>query len=289
MTELIDREKEDTTAQIGPDLRAVLAEEDFPDETSGPVIKRKLALVIGIDAYSDEKGCPPLKTAVHDAHALSQVLADKYDYQVTTLLNEQATLDGMTSALDKKVPGSWASQVQPDDQVLFYFAGHGLALKEEDGPTGYFIPQSGHTGKPDTYLAMKAVHDALAALDCFHCLVILDCCYSGAFRWSGTRNIFSPPEPTLYWEAYQRFSNSPAWQVLTSAAYDEKALDSVAGTGFGQREADDADHSPFAQALLAALRDETEDGRKADANSDGVLIATELYLYLRDNVQITAK
>ncbi|MEM7344996.1 MAG: caspase family protein, partial [Chloroflexota bacterium] len=267
---------------------AKLDPEDFPVETT-QAPTRRLALVIGIDAYQPENGCPPLKTAVNDARVLANTLSSKYDYKVTTLLDEQANLAGISATLNKDQPDSWASQIEAGDQVLFYFAGHGLALKEEGGPAGYFIPQNGVSGQPDTFLAMRAVHDALTSLDSFHCLIILDCCYSGAFRWTSTRNIVRPPESTLYRETYERYSNSPAWQVLTSAAYDEKALDSVAGTGFGNREAEDTNHSPFAQALLTALQDDDTAGAKADANDDGVLIATELYLYLRDNVQITAK
>ena len=45
----------------------------------------------------------------------------------------------------------------------------------------------------------------------------------------------------------------PAWQVITSAASDERALDTVAGGKFGRRGAED-DNSPFVAALCRGLR-----------------------------------
>ena len=97
-------------------------------------------------------------------------------------------------------------------------------------------------------------------------------------------------------ERFERYLRSPAWQVLTSAAYDQEALESLNGKGFGIR--DDAldsmaphatnlkqirEHSPFAQALFNALEGDIE----ADANKDGVLTASELAIYLRDQVAVS--
>jgi uncharacterized caspase-like protein len=37
--------------------------------------------------------------------------------------------------------------------LLFYFAGHGVALNGDDGPQGYLIPQDAKLGDTKTYLA----------------------------------------------------------------------------------------------------------------------------------------
>jgi WD40 repeat protein len=79
----------------------------------------------------------------------------------------------------------------------------------------------------------------------------------------------------VYRERYDRFIAGFAQQVITSAAYDEKATDSL--YRFGQR-GDNQGHSPFAELLFQALNGE------ADFTSDGVITATELYLYLRDKI-----
>ncbi|MCC5623554.1 AAA family ATPase, partial [Nostoc sp. CHAB 5715] len=163
-------------------------------------------------------------------------------------------------------------------------AGHGIALEaleNQEGPVGYLIPQDATLGDSSTYLPMQELHDALNALSCRHMLAILDCCFAGAFRWASLKREILP-KITVYKERYDRFISDAAWQVITSAADDQKALDSL-----GQRgKVHDGNevHSPFAKALFDALRGDTEES--ADLNKDGIITATELYSYLRDQVEI---
>jgi WD40 repeat protein len=241
---------------------------------------RSIAIVVGIDQY--QNGIPPLKTAVADAHDISQVLRIDHGYQSGLLTNGQATLAVLRSLLTEKLP----AYIQPDDRLLFYFAGHGLAFNGDEGPEGYLIPQDATLGKSDTYLPMTEVHDALTALPCRHFLGIFDCCFAGAFRWSATRDLSPVPE-VIYRERYERFLTDPAWQVITSAADDQKALDALALTDHrGQV----GQHSPFAQALIEALQansvaDASPPAKNGQPAGDGVITATELYQYLRDAIE----
>ena len=73
---------------------------------------------------------------------------------------------------------------------------------------------------------MTDLHDALIALSSRHLLTILDCCFAGSFRWAGLNRDLVPSQK-LYRERYERFTSGTARQVITSAAYDEKALDSI--------------------------------------------------------------
>jgi uncharacterized caspase-like protein len=136
--------------------------------------------------------------------------------------------------------------------LFFYFAGHGIALPGEEGPQGYLIPQDAKLGNTKTYLPMPQVEKALSQLSCRHCLVILDCCFAGAFRWSISRHIAAIPE-TIYKERYDRFIADPAWQVITSSAYDQKALDAMKLSKDSDRGQTDGQHSPFAAALIEGL------------------------------------
>ncbi|MFB2982972.1 caspase family protein [Microseira sp. BLCC-F43] len=54
-----------------------------------PEIKRSLAVVIGINAYSN--GIQRLETAVNDAEKLAKILKEKYQYEVLLLLDEHAS------------------------------------------------------------------------------------------------------------------------------------------------------------------------------------------------------
>ncbi len=183
--------------------------------------ERNLAVIIGIDAYG--QGIPPLTTAANDAKKIAQLLQDEHQYhQVWTFLDDDATQSRLKELLQKTL----LNTVQANDRLVFYFAGHGIALPGEEGPQGYLIPQDAKLGDSTTYIRMTEVEEALTQLSCRHCLVILDCCFAGAFRWASTRDIAVVPE-SIYKKRYDRFITDPAWQVITSAAYDQKALDSL--------------------------------------------------------------
>ncbi|NMF64317.1 nSTAND1 domain-containing NTPase [Brasilonema octagenarum] len=245
-----------------------------------PEFKRSLAVVIGINHYVN--GIPELKTAVNDAKQLALILEQKYQYQVLRLLDTEATKDKLTSlftAFEEQtltLPDGSKIHVEPNDRFLFYFAGHGFAqdgLDNADGPAGFLVLQDGQQDDR-TWLPMQQLHDALVKLPCRHMLIILDCCFAGTFRWAG-RNRQVVRAHKLYQERYDRFIAGCAHQVITSAADDEKAADYL--YSFGQR-GENQSHSPFAELLFKAFSGE------ADYTKDGVITATELYVYLRDNI-----
>lgn len=243
---------------------------------------RSLAVVIGINDY--RHGIPQLHTAVNDAQRLGALLQQEYGYDLC-LVVEEATLTRLTTLFQELLP----RQVGPQDRLLVYFAGHGIALDGDDGPEGFLIPEDAQPEDRSTFLAMTTLHEALIALPCRHLLMILDCCFAGAFRWASTRAIRLLLPPVLHRERYDRFVRDPAWQVITSAAYDQRALDVIAGAAVGTRGALSSaagPHSPFAAALFEALSGAADLIPKGQG--DGVITATELYLFLRDYVEVQA-
>ena len=240
---------------------------------------RSIAVIVGIDKYEH---VPQLKTAVNDATKLADTLRDDHNYDVILLTDEWATLEMINRVLQ-----TLPTKMQQDDRLLFYFAGHGIAEEGDDGPTGYLIPQDAQIDDESTLLEMTRFHDALMELQCKHSLIILDCCFAGALRWSTTRAIHTPPRK-IYRERYNRFIQYPAWQVLTSAADNQKALDAARGKLLhAERDVTNGDHSPFAEALFAALKGKADTFPPAQGNQqagDGLLTATELYQYIQDVV-----
>jgi WD40 repeat protein/uncharacterized caspase-like protein len=253
---------------------------------------RNLAVVIGIDRYENHPQIHRLRTPVNDAKALAELLEKEYEYKpenVVRLFDEAATLTGLQTLLNDTLP----NQLKPTkgDRLIFYFAGHGIPRNSEDGPKGYLVPQDADWQKEGSFLAMSQVYEALSKLECHHLLVILDCCFAGTFRWAGRRKVI-PILETVRKEHYDRFIRYPAWQVITSAAHDQEALDvaKLAQDKRGEvpdekqklREVPDEKqklHSPFALALLEGLRE-----NKADMIPDGVITAHELYVYLDQHV-----
>jgi hypothetical protein len=140
---------------------------------------------------------------------------------------------------------------------------------------------------------MNEVYDALSQLQCHHLLVILDCCFAGTFRWASSRKLIAELE-SIRREHYDRFIRFPAWQVITSSAHDQEALDFVKLSEDRRGQVDGKSHSPFALALLEALQDSEpdSDGRRyqnADYTKDGVIVAHELIVYLSDRVSQLSK
>ena len=246
---------------------------------------RSLAVIVGIDRY--ENGIPSLHTAVNDARALRRTLRCKFGYETWLLLNRRATLGGLRRLLESELPGALTDQ----DRLLFYFAGHGISTDGDGGPVGFVIPQDARQNEAQTFLPMTELHDALVGLPCRHLLVILDCCFAGAFRWaSPTRNVKVLPE-RLRRERYERFVSYPAKQLITSTYHNQKALDVLYGEPLGAR-GSRGSHSPFARSLLEALGgagDRVYPASDGLLKGDNVITATELYSYLRDTVEPAAE
>ncbi len=239
---------------------------------------RSLAVVIGINEY--QNGIARLNTAVPDAVAIASILQDSYQYQLVhphfktgVIVNRYATKELLKSLFTDLLP----NKIKPtkSDRLLIYFAGHGIARSNDTGPEGYLVPQDGNINDPDSLLRMGELNQWLSQLQCRHLLVILDCCFAGSFRWASTRKLIPIPE-TIHWEHYYRFIKYPAWQVITSAAHNQEALDFLNNRDLET----DKEHSPFAAGLIRALGD-----RQADLIADGVITTPELYLYLRDYVE----
>ncbi|MEM8886609.1 MAG: caspase family protein, partial [Bacteroidota bacterium] len=234
------------------------------------------AFIIGINDYQH---LTPLKTAVSDAKGLAERLEAQHGYLI-----HGPYLDATKEELEKLFRETIPDLVKKEDRILFYFAGHGIALDGEEGPNGYIVPKDAKQGDRDSLLPMNLLHDSLNALPCQHGMLILDCCFSGAFKWStGYRDVVFDLPKIIYEERFWRYVKDPAWQVITSSAYDQKAVDVISNQSIGMREEGEGIHSPFAKALFEAI-DGAGDVIPAD-QGDGVITASELYAYLRDAVE----
>ncbi|HEX8395116.1 MAG TPA: caspase family protein [Longimicrobium sp.] len=239
------------------------------------------AVVVGINAYTNN--IRPLRTATQDARALAVLLASHHGYQVTCLTDAQATGTGILAALQGLQGAGENPGVSSEDRVLFYFAGHGVVDPDGKDLDGYLVPQDAARDDDRTFLPMRTVHDLLLALPSRHLLVVMDCCFAGAMRWSGTRDVRRAPR--LYRQRYERFVRDPAYQLITSAAFNERAVDVLVGAPVGVR-LESGTHSPFATALLRALAPRGGNGG-ADPplpGREGVITAAELYIYLADSL-----
>ncbi len=259
-----------------------MTELDIHAETARLPFKKSHAFIIGINKYLYIK---KLRTAVNDAKKLAELLEKEQGFNVHPPLID-ATYDDIGQLKDLMV-----EIVEPEDRVLFYFAGHGIALDGEDRPEGCIAPADARAvdsidslNEKNRFISMRKLNDFLARLPCKHLLLILDCCFAGAFRWSSLRREETWILPKrIFKERFDFYVRDPAWQVLASSGHDQTAFDVAPGKSTGKRDDEYMDHSPFAEALLKGLRG-AADVVPADGG-DGLITASELYVYLRRQVE----
>lgn len=133
-------------------------------------VQRKVALVIGNAAYPQS----PLKNPVNDAVAMADVLR-RLGFEVTE--GRDLGRQQMEEAVDR-----FAGRVQAGDLALFYYAGHGAQLQQEN----YLIPVDFQATSPadvkyrayPASLAREKLEERGARLR----ILILDACRNNPFR-----------------------------------------------------------------------------------------------------------
>ncbi|HMQ63082.1 MAG TPA: caspase family protein, partial [Flavilitoribacter sp.] len=180
--------------------------------------------------------------------------------------------------------------ISPDDSLVFYYAGHGKAGEFDKGPSGYLLPSDAKPSNAvlenDSLVPMDDLLTALQDAGCKHTLLILDCCFAGKFRYAVNthRDVVQTELRPMYAERFERYKREAAWQVLVSAGPDQTAADWM-GDRADETGSDRNPHSPFALALFEALAGKAEVKPAGKGLGDGVLTASELKLYLYDQVE----
>ncbi len=240
-------------------------------ETYKPLKGR--AIIVGNNDYNLNDGVPPLKTAVNDANKLAETLQEK-QHQFDVIVKNNLTKAEFLELIETQV-----QQIQEDERVILYFAGHGIPSLDEEKQGGYLALIDACNKKPETLLPMQVVYEKLLQFRCRHFLLILDCCFAGTMKWaSRKRDILIAPK-VIYRERFHAYENQAAWQVITSSSADQKAFDVF--EPFGTRNVDaDSKHSPFAEGLYYGLQG------NSDANGDGIITIFELYECIRNRVDL---
>lgn len=220
--------------------------------TAGEVgFGRYHALIIGVQHY---RSYDPLKTPIDDAKAIAAVLEQRYGFRTTTLLDADfSTIVGGIVEL--------STQIGADDNVLIYFAGHGLLNAAQ---RGFWLPLDAQLADRSPALPTETLAEFLSMFKARSVLVIADSCFGSALSSAVGAYTSGPTEyaagiPRGYMERKARY-------VLSSGGLSP-VLDQ---TGDG--------HSVFASALLKVLKE-----------NDRILTQTGLERALSDPVQDAAR
>ncbi len=173
-----------------------------------PLYGTSYAIVVGIDTYLHPRLCP-LGNAEEDARSFAEVISTKpYSFQVDLLLGESATREAITEALNRVIKTS-----QPDDRVIFYFAGHGYIHPDNRGyDTGYLACADTDPDDPFDGLEYDEVKKLTRYAKAKHVAFILDACFSGS-ALGLTRAVVQPA-------AAQEYLLHNAYQVLTAGGVE---------------------------------------------------------------------
>lgn len=169
--------------------------------------RQRVALVIGNDQYVSAN---KLKNAVADARAMA-VNLEKLGYQVLLAVN--ANREDMLKAVR-----IFKERLHPDDEGVFYYAGHGVAFKSEN----FLLPTdiSGNTEDQvrDKAIPLQRILDDLSGQQVRFALAIIDACRNNPFSTNGRNFGASGLSPAL---------PATGQMVIYSAGTAQQALDKL--------------------------------------------------------------
>src|ERR687894_1474660 len=215
------------------------------------------ALVVATYEYADA-GLRRLAAPEHDAESLATVLGDPQiaDFDVTMLVNQPHHVVGEAIA-------DFYSEASREDLTLLYFTGHGL--KDDEGRFYLAMTNTRRSALMFTAISGAQLNDAMDASPSRRKVLVLDCCYSGAFPAGRTAKA---DEGVQTLERFQGKGRA----VLTASDATQYAFEGDALSG-------SASSSVFTRHLVEAIRTGA-----ADLDEDGDIALDELYSYVYDRV-----
>ena len=221
-----------------------------------PQYKGSRALIIGIDDY---EYASPLSYAVSDATAIRDVLTTDFGFSagnVTTLNDQEATKANILKSFMRFA----GNDVELDDRIFVFFAGHGNTRAGNRGETGFLVTYDSNPADLSTYIRWDDLTRNSELIRAKHMLFIMDACYGGLAL---TRGLHAGSARFLK-DMMMRYSR----QVLTAGKADEVVADSGGPL---------PNHSIFTGHLIEGMR-----GKAATA--EGVITANGLMAYVHQCV-----
>lgn len=219
----------------------------------------KVALLIGISEY--EPGLNPLPSAVKDVEAMRRLLVNPEmgnfaEADVRVLKNPQR------QEMETAIYNLYAN-CQKDDLVLFYFSGHGVTVENGDFylSTSITVKNQGKLN-PTSAVAATNVHAWMNHSKSKRLVIILDCCFSGAFA----KGLTAKDSGTI---DLQQHLGGEGRAILTASTSTQYAFES-----------DGLELSIYTHYLVEGI----EKGA-ADIDGDGLIAVDELHRYAKSKVQ----
>lgn len=224
-----------------------------PVTLEGKNFGRYYALVIGNGDYTY---LDKLATSVSDARRVSEVLRERYGFQV------KIVTDGDDASVLRAL-NQMNSELTSEDNLLIYYTGWGNRRESGNYEVGYWLPVNAEPPPDDTFwVPTSQISSHLARLPAKRIMVVADSSFAGLLADNPAFLLASTPEQ-LNSEAYVslRFPNR-ARLLMTSGK--DCPVPSVG----------DGDNSVFADAFIEVLE-----------SNDSVLTAPALYLDMIEKLE----
>jgi hypothetical protein len=193
------------------------------------------ALLIATDKY---KHWPNLGHPLEDARAIKKELVTRYGFRAELL--ENPTQEQILLALRKYSTGI---RYRDDDQLFFFFAGHG---DFDDGTREGFVVAGDSLYKDlarVSYIPHSRIRDQLDKVPCKHIFLAMDICFGGTFEFgTATNAAFRGRKEVSRSEFIRRKMRYQTRRYLTSGGrvvvpdkslFAEKLLEALRGGGTG--------------------------------------------------------
>jgi hypothetical protein len=223
------------------------------------MVDSKAALLVATADYGDPV-FRRLRTPVHDVEALTRVLADSAigGFDVHALVDQPGQL------VEEEIEGFFADR-KPDDLLVLYLSCHGI--KDQDGRLYFAATDTRLQRLAASGVSSRFVNEQMDNSRSKRIVLLLDCCYSGAFA----RGFATRGGETI--ELKERFQGRGR-VVITASSAMEYAFEA------GEVTSEGGQPSVFTAAVVQGL----ETG-EADRDGDGQVSADELYDFVFDRVR----
>lgn len=219
-------------------LRTVVAKEQntFKGNAAEIIAKdinfgKYYALVIGVADYDNVE---KLNTPVNDINEVADVLSKDYGFVVEKVVNpDNISVMEAVNNLNQ--------QLTENDNLLIFYAGHGVRLNNDNVEAGYWLPVNADAPPRDTnWISNEFITRHLARLKAKRVLVVADSCYAGLISSSPDFLMLGDTQNSVEFLKYKADKRS---RLLLTSGGDQPVLDSA-----GKK------NSVFAQAFIDTLK-----------------------------------
>ncbi|NEO93257.1 MAG: CHAT domain-containing protein [Moorea sp. SIO3G5] len=218
----------------------------------------KRALLIGVSKYG--KGLEPLPGATKDLKEIKRILRSP---QLGNFVDVKALSNPNRQEMAEAIEELFASSTK-DDLVLLFFSGHGVKDSSNQLYLANRITRKNSQGElvRTTAVSAKAIHDIMNGSRSKRQVVILDCCFSAAFR----KGLLVKDDGSV--DLQNQLGGEGRAILASSTEYSFSQLDKQL--------------SIYTQYLVEGI--ETGD---ADLNGDRVISLDELHEYIENKIKKT--